>query len=177
MNDKLFLWVEKYRPQTIDECILPESTKEIFQGFLEQSEIPNLLLAGSAGVGKTTSPRHCVQTLGTDYLVINGSDEGRFSIPSVIRQRSSLRRYLSPPLLSIRSSLLMRQTTLHMMCRCFFVLASKSFRKIVDSSSLVTTRIRSSPLCTHVALLLTSPSRVRRKQQWQVHSSTVLKLS
>lgn len=78
MSNKLFLWVEKYRPQTIDECILPESTKKIFQGFLEQSEIPNLLLAGSAGVGKTTIAKALCNQLGTDCLVINGSDEGRF---------------------------------------------------------------------------------------------------
>ena len=78
MNDKLFLWVEKYRPKTIEDCILPQSTKEIFQGFLEQSEIPNLLLAGTAGVGKTTVAKALCETLGTDYLVINGSDEGRF---------------------------------------------------------------------------------------------------
>jgi len=78
MSDKLFLWVEKYRPKTIDECILPESTKKIFQGFLEQSEIPNLLLAGSAGVGKTTIAKALCNQLGTDCLVINGSDEGRF---------------------------------------------------------------------------------------------------
>ena len=78
MSNKLFLWVEKYRPQTIDECILPESTKKIFQGFLEQSEIPNLLLAGAAGVGKTTIAKALCKELGTDCLVINGSDEGRF---------------------------------------------------------------------------------------------------
>jgi replication factor C small subunit len=78
MSDKLFLWVEKYRPKTIDECILPESTKKIFRGFLEQGEIPNLLLAGSAGVGKTTIAKALCSELGTDCLVINGSDEGRF---------------------------------------------------------------------------------------------------
>jgi replication factor C small subunit len=78
MSDKLFLWVEKYRPKTIDDCILPDSTKKIFKGFLEQSEIPNLLLAGSAGVGKTTIAKALCHELGTDCLVINGSDEGRF---------------------------------------------------------------------------------------------------
>ena len=78
MSDKLFLWVEKYRPKTIDDCILPDSTKKIFRGFLEQSEIPNLLLAGSAGVGKTTIAKALCNELGTDCLVINGSDEGRF---------------------------------------------------------------------------------------------------
>jgi DNA polymerase III delta prime subunit len=78
MSDKLFLWVEKYRPKTIDECILPESTKKVFEGFLQQSEIPNLLLAGTAGVGKTTIAKALCSQLGTDCLVINGSDEGRF---------------------------------------------------------------------------------------------------
>ena len=74
----MFLWVEQYRPKTVDACILPDSTKEIFNGFLEQGEIPNLLLAGTAGVGKTTVAKALCETLGTDYLVINGSDEGRF---------------------------------------------------------------------------------------------------
>nr|BAR35481.1 clamp loader subunit [uncultured Mediterranean phage uvMED] len=78
MSDKLFLWVEKYRPKKIDECILPDSTRRIFQGFLEQGEIPNLLLAGTAGVGKTTVAKALCHELGTDCLVINGSDEGRF---------------------------------------------------------------------------------------------------
>ena len=74
----MFLWVEQYRPKTVDACILPDSTKEIFNGFLEQGEIPNLLLAGTAGVGKTTVAKALCEALGSDYLVINGSDEGRF---------------------------------------------------------------------------------------------------
>ena len=76
MND--FLWVEKYRPQTVDECILPESVKQTFQSFIEQGEIPNLLLSGTAGVGKTTIAKALCNELGADYYVINGSDEGRF---------------------------------------------------------------------------------------------------
>jgi len=74
----MFLWVEKYRPKTIEECILPENTKQVFQGFLEQGEIPNLLLSGSAGVGKTTIAKALCEELGADSYVINGSDEGRF---------------------------------------------------------------------------------------------------
>ena len=93
MSDKLFLWVEKYRPKTIDDCILPDSTKKIFRGFLEQSEIPNLLLAGSAGVGKTTIAKALCNELGTDCLVINGSDEVDSWIRSEIKQRYSHRRY------------------------------------------------------------------------------------
>ena len=76
MND--FLWVEKYRPQTVDECILPDSVKQTFQGFIDQGEIPNLLLSGTAGVGKTTIAKALCNELGADYYVINGSDEGRF---------------------------------------------------------------------------------------------------
>ena len=75
---ELFLWVEKYRPQTVEECILPENTKKLFQGFLDKGEIPNLLLAGSAGVGKTTIAKALCNELGADYYVINRSDEGRF---------------------------------------------------------------------------------------------------
>ena len=75
---KDFLWVEKYRPKTVNDCILPETTIDIFSGFLEQGEIPNLLLTGPAGVGKTTIAKALCEQLGASYIVINGSDEGRF---------------------------------------------------------------------------------------------------
>ena len=77
MRDE-FLWVEKYRPKTIDECILPEDTKQTFKNFLDKGEVPNLLLAGPAGCGKTTVAKALCNQLGADYYVINGSDEGRF---------------------------------------------------------------------------------------------------
>ena len=73
-----FLWVEKYRPQSIEDCILPTEVKATFKGFLEQGEIPNLLLSGTAGVGKTTIAKALCNQLGADFYVINGSDEGRF---------------------------------------------------------------------------------------------------
>ena len=73
-----FLWVEKYRPQTIDECILPESIKKTFREFLNKGEVPNLLLSGPAGCGKTTVAKALCKQLGVDSYVINGSDEGRF---------------------------------------------------------------------------------------------------
>ena len=73
-----FLWVEKYRPQTIEDCILPENTKKTFQGFLSKGEVPNLLLSGPAGCGKTTVAKALCNELGVDVYVINGSDEGRF---------------------------------------------------------------------------------------------------
>ena len=77
MNDE-FLWVEKYRPKTIEECILPENIKKTFKDFLSKGEVPNLLLAGPAGCGKTTVAKALCAELGVDVYVINGSDEGRF---------------------------------------------------------------------------------------------------
>ena len=73
-----FIWVEKYRPKTIEECILPESAKQMFQEFLKKGEIPNMLLAGPPGIGKTTVAKALCNELGADVYVINGSDEGRF---------------------------------------------------------------------------------------------------
>ena len=73
-----FLWVEQYRPQTIDECILPDNIKKTFKEFLNKGEIPNMLLAGPPGVGKTTVAKALCNELGVDFYVINGSDEGRF---------------------------------------------------------------------------------------------------
>ena len=72
-----YLWVEKYRPRAIRDCILTADLKETFLNFLKQKEIPNLLLSGTAGTGKTTVARALCEELGTDYIIINGSDEGR----------------------------------------------------------------------------------------------------
>ena len=77
MRDE-FLWVEKYRPRKIEECILPDNIKKTFLDFLDKGEVPNLLLAGPAGCGKTTVAKALCNELGVDYYVINGSDEGRF---------------------------------------------------------------------------------------------------
>lgn len=71
------LWVEKYRPRKIDDCILTNELKETFKQFVKQQEIPNLLLSGTAGTGKTTVARALCEELGVDYIIINGSDEGR----------------------------------------------------------------------------------------------------
>jgi len=73
-----FIWVEKYRPQSIEDCILPEGIKKTFSEFLNKGEIPNMLLAGPPGIGKTTVAKALCKELGVDYYVINGSDEGRF---------------------------------------------------------------------------------------------------
>ena len=71
-----FLWVEQYRPKTIEDCILPEQTKKTFLEFLKKKEIPNML-SGTAGTGKTTVARALCEQLNADYIIINGSDEGR----------------------------------------------------------------------------------------------------
>ena len=71
-----FLWVEKYRPKTIDECILPDGLKETFRAFVAQNNIPNLILSGGAGVGKTTVARAMLDQIDADYIVINGSMNG-----------------------------------------------------------------------------------------------------
>ena len=71
------LWVEKYRPRKIDDCILTNELKETFKQFVNQKELPNLLLSGTAGTGKTTVARVLCEELGVDYIIINGSDEGR----------------------------------------------------------------------------------------------------
>jgi DNA polymerase III delta prime subunit len=77
MRDE-FVWVEKYRPKKIEECILPDNTKKTFLDFLDRGEVPNLLLSGPPGCGKTTVAKALCEQLGSDYYVINGSDEGRF---------------------------------------------------------------------------------------------------
>ena len=77
MSEK-FLWVETYAPNTIEECILPDNIKTTFQKFIERGEIPNMLLNGPPGIGKTTVAKTLCKQLGVDCYVINGSDEGRF---------------------------------------------------------------------------------------------------
>jgi DNA polymerase III delta prime subunit len=71
------LWVEKYRPKTVSDCILPDRIKIVFQEYVNQKYIPNLLLSGGAGIGKTSIAKAMCQDIGCDVMVINGSDEGR----------------------------------------------------------------------------------------------------
>jgi DNA polymerase III delta prime subunit len=90
-----FLFVEKYRPKTIEDCILPQSVKDRFRGFLDQGELPNLLLSGPPGTGKTTIALATIETLGHDYLFINGSEDSGID---VLRDR--IRRFASTVSLS-----------------------------------------------------------------------------
>lgn len=75
-----FLWVEAYRPRTIDDCILPKDLKEYFKKQIDLGEIQNMLFAGTAGTGKTTVARALCEELGTDYIVINGSEESGIDV-------------------------------------------------------------------------------------------------
>lgn len=74
-RDDQFLWVEKYRPQKIDDCVLPESLKNTFKQYIAQGELPHFLLSGTAGVGKTTVAKALCNEIGADYIMINGSEE------------------------------------------------------------------------------------------------------
>ena len=73
---KEFLFVEKYRPRTISECVLPKSLKNTFQSIIDKGELPNMMFTGSAGIGKTTVARALCNELGLDYMMINGSEDG-----------------------------------------------------------------------------------------------------
>lgn len=76
MSDDEFLWIEKYRPKTVSDTILPENLKKTFQSYVEQGEIPNLILSGSSGVGKTTVAKAMIDELDCDHMLINGSLRG-----------------------------------------------------------------------------------------------------
>jgi len=77
---KEYLWVEKYRPQTIDECVLPEDLKNTFKQFIQSGELPNFLFCGGAGVGKTTVAKALCNEIGAEYLFINGSEESGIDV-------------------------------------------------------------------------------------------------
>ena len=84
------LWVEKYRPAKVEDCILPEAIKSTFQEYVNRKEIPNLLLSGTAGVGKTTIAKALCEEVGCDYIVINGSDESGIDV-----LRNKIKNYAS----------------------------------------------------------------------------------
>ena len=85
-----FLWVEKYRPKKLEDCILPSSLKETFQEVLQTGELPNMLFTGTAGLGKTTVAKALCQELNLDWILINGSEEGNIdTLRSKIKQFAS----------------------------------------------------------------------------------------
>lgn len=94
MQEQL-LWTEKYRPRKVEDCILHDSIKKTFEEFVKQGKIPNLLLSGSAGVGKTTIARALCDEIGLDYIIINGSDENGIDV-----LRTKIKNYASSVSLS-----------------------------------------------------------------------------
>ena len=89
------LWTEKYRPKTVEDCILPDAIKTTFQEYVKSGHIPNLLLSGSAGVGKTTIAKALCNEVGCDFIVINGSDESGIDV-----LRNKIKNYASSVSLS-----------------------------------------------------------------------------
>ena len=75
-----FLWVEQYRPKTIDDCILPSSLKTLFSSFIKKGELSNLLLSGTPGIGKTTVAKALCEQMNCDWIMINGSEEGGIDV-------------------------------------------------------------------------------------------------
>jgi DNA polymerase III delta prime subunit len=94
MSEQL-LWTEKYRPKTVEDCILPDAIKTTFQEYVKSGHIPNLLLSGSAGVGKTTIAKALWNEVGCDFIVINGSDESGIDV-----LRNKIKNYASSVSLS-----------------------------------------------------------------------------
>lgn len=90
MESNEFLFVEKYRPKTIGECVLPDSVKKTFKQFVSKGELPNLLLCGTAGTGKTTVARALCNELNCDYIIINGSEESGIDV-----LRTKIKRFAS----------------------------------------------------------------------------------
>lgn len=90
VREDQFLWVEKYRPRKLDECILPAEQKKVFDEMLSKGEIQNMLLCGGAGMGKTTIARALCEELGTDYIIINGSEESGIDV-----LRSKIKQFAS----------------------------------------------------------------------------------
>ena len=75
-----FLWVEQYRPKTIDDCILPDSLKTLFKSFIKKGELSNMLFSGTPGIGKTTVAKALCEEMNCDWIMINGSEEGGIDV-------------------------------------------------------------------------------------------------
>ena len=90
MFGESFLWVEKYRPKTIEECILPDRIKTLFQQIALEGRIPNMILSGGPGMGKTTVAKALCNEVGCDFLMINGSEESGIDV-----LRTKIRGYAS----------------------------------------------------------------------------------
>ena len=160
-----FFGSKKYRPKTIEECILPEDIKKTFQGFLSKGEVPNLLLSGPAGCGKTTVAKALCHELGADYYVINGSDEGRFLDTVRNTAKISLRPYHFRQLLDTKSSSSMRRITQQTAYNSYLGRLQRSFLATAGLSSPATSKTKSSNHFIPVALWLNSELGENKNQQ------------
>ena len=177
MRDE-FLWVEKYRPRKIEECILPDNIKKTFLDFLDKGEVPNLLLAGPAGCGKTTVAKALCTELGVDYYVINGSDEGRFL--DTVRNNAKnfpLQPFRLHQLQNTKSSSLMRQITQPTTFNSSYGRLLRSLVVTADSSSPATTKTKLLNLFTPDVPSSSLESKERTTRELQHLSSSVSKLS
>ena len=169
-----FIWVEKYRPKTIEECILPDNIKKTFRDFLNKGEIPNMLLAGPPGVGKTTVAKALCNELGVDFYVINGSDEGRF-LDTV---RNNAKNFASTVSLTSEAKhkvIIIDEADntgndVQLLLRAFI----EEFAGTVDLFLLVTIRIKSLNLFIPDVLLLSLVLKEKRNNRLLLHFSNVL---
>ena len=135
------LWVETYRPKNIDDCILPKSIKKTFKDFVKNNELPNLLLSGGSGVGKTTVARALCEELNTDCMIINGSEESGIDV-----LRTKIKQFASTMSLSGGQKVVILDeadySTLNQR-NLLSVGSLRSFIETVGSYLLVTSRIES----------------------------------
>ena len=172
-----FIWVEKYRPKTIAECILPESTKKTFQDFLDKGEIPNMLLAGPPGIGKTTVAKALCNELGADVYVINGSDEGRF-LDTVRNNAKNFASTVSLTSDSKHKVIIIDELTTHpTMYNSAYGRLLRSSLAIADSSSPATTKTKSSNPFIPVVQSLSLESKEKTVSPSLPSSSSVSKKS
>lgn len=166
---KDYLWTEKWRPNKVEDCILPENIKKTLLGFVEQESIPNMLLSGPPGVGKTTVAKALCNQLGMDFIVINGSDEGRF-LDTVRNQAKNFASTISlgsggkPKAIIIDEAdnttndvqLLLRASIENFHSTCRFIFTCNYANKIIEPLHSRCTHLNFSPPSTEAVNMATS---------------------
>ena len=160
-----FIWVEKYRPTTIDECILPKGIKKTFQDFVERGEIPNMLLSGPPGIGKTTVAKALCHQLGSDYYVLMDRMKDVFLTRFGTVQRTSHLQSLLQVTRNIKSSSLTKQTIPLPMYSSYSERLLRSSPKTVGLSLPVITKTKLSTLYIVGVLLWISQLIKKTNQQ------------
>ena len=148
-----FLWVEKYRPKTVEDTILPADLKATFQQFVEQKNVPNLILTGGPGVGKTTIAKAMLEELGCTYIVINGSMNG--NIDTLRNELKTLPQLYHSQVVANMLFLTRLIILIRNLLNPHYGTSWKSFLLIVVLSLLAIFSIVSSPLFTADAPLYT----------------------